>query len=145
MTEYRDDDPVSPEEQAKYEAEFLQSATNHKTAKEQDWQQNGIVFAWIDAPEWVSAIEWELHGILPRVETPQTRTFRLSLLGGGQVKIAEKYVDSRGQIHVIEDYDSLVLSPIRVSCSSRPTSTASYATFAARSMTMPTAKCKTVP
>jgi hypothetical protein len=55
------------------------------------WRQCNLVWAWIDGkPVWVSAADWDTW-ILPTPEKPCVRTFRLSLLGGGQIKVVEKF------------------------------------------------------
>jgi hypothetical protein len=63
--------------------------------EEDFWQQAGLVFCWIDPkPVWMSAADWLPYGgdksdFPPLPTTPCTRTFRLSLIGGGQIRVTE--------------------------------------------------------
>jgi hypothetical protein len=72
---------------------FFASACHGMLWEEDCWQQCGLVFAWIDPkPVWTSAADW-----LPYVENgfpslptrPCRRIFRLSLIGGGQIRVTE--------------------------------------------------------
>jgi hypothetical protein len=74
---------------------FFESACHGMLQYEDYWQQCGFVFAWIDLkPVWVSAADWLPYGCdeseFPPLPTkPCTRIFRLSLIGGGQIRITE--------------------------------------------------------
>lgn len=70
---------------------FFESACHGMLEQEDYWRQCNLVWAWIDPkPVWVSAAEWDLH-ILPNPERLCVRQFRLSLLGGGQIKVTENF------------------------------------------------------
>ena len=69
---------------------FFESACHGILQQEDYWRQCNVVWAWIDErPVWVSAADW--GQILPDPEKPCVRQFRLSLLGGGQIKVTEKF------------------------------------------------------
>src|SRR5262245_31030239 len=71
---------------------FFESACHGVLLEEDYWRQCNLVWAWIDEkPVWVSAVDWEPPALLPTPEKPCVRTFRLSLLGGGQIKVVEKF------------------------------------------------------
>jgi Family of unknown function (DUF6011) len=67
----------------------------HAMLEQEDyWRQCNLVWAWIDErPVWTSPIHWTCgeFGILPEPGRPTTRRFRLSLLGGGQIRITETF------------------------------------------------------
>jgi hypothetical protein len=70
---------------------FFESACYGVLSQEDYWRQCGLVWSWIDQkPVWVSAADWDLQ-ILPEPERPCVRQFRLSLLGGGQIKVTEDF------------------------------------------------------
>jgi hypothetical protein len=72
---------------------FFESACHGMLLEEDYWRQCNLVWAWIDAkPVWVSAANWKIH-ILPEPQRPCVRRFRLSLIGGGQIRVAETFVD----------------------------------------------------
>jgi hypothetical protein len=54
---------------------------------------SGLVFAWIDPkPVWISAADWLPYvenGFSPLPTRPCRRIFRLSLIGGGQIRVTE--------------------------------------------------------
>jgi hypothetical protein len=59
---------------------------------EEEWRRRRRVFCWIDQePTWISAAYW-YYPILQDPERPCVRRFRLSLLGGGQIKVTENFV-----------------------------------------------------
>ena len=73
------------------ETEFLESARAGMLYQQGQWRRNGQVFSWIDEePRWVSASDWGTS-ILPEPEKPCLRRFRLSLIGGGQIRVTEKF------------------------------------------------------
>jgi hypothetical protein len=62
--------------------------------EEDRWLQCRLVWAWIDErPVWTSPVHWTCgeFGILPEPTGPTRRCFRLSLLGGGQIRIIETF------------------------------------------------------
>lgn len=70
---------------------FFESACYGMLEQEDYWRQCNLVWEWIDPkPVWISAAEWDPH-ILPNPEKLCVRQFRLSLLGGGQVKVTENF------------------------------------------------------
>jgi hypothetical protein len=70
---------------------FFASACHGMLWQEDLWQQCGLVFAWIDPkPVWVSAADWSPYvedGFPPYPTRPCRRIFRLSLIGGGQIRV----------------------------------------------------------
>jgi hypothetical protein len=72
---------------------FFESACYGMLAYEDFWQQCGLVFAWIDPkPVWVSAADWNPYaenGFPPFPTRACNRIFRLSLIGGGQIRVTE--------------------------------------------------------
>jgi hypothetical protein len=59
--------------------------------REEAWRRRGRVFSLIDQePTWISAANW-YYPILQDPEQPCLRHFRLSLLGGGEIKITEDF------------------------------------------------------
>jgi Family of unknown function (DUF6011) len=72
---------------------FFESACHGMLECEDFWHQCGIVFAWIDPkPVWMSAADWLPYvenGFPPLPTKPCRRIFRLSLIGGGQIRVTE--------------------------------------------------------
>jgi Family of unknown function (DUF6011) len=74
------------------ECRFFEHACHIMLAQEDNWRQCGLVWSWVDErPVWLSPVHWDLD-ILPRPEQPTLRRFRLSLLGGGQIRVSENFV-----------------------------------------------------
>jgi hypothetical protein len=70
---------------------FYESACHGILEQEDFWQQCRLTVAWIDErPVWVSAADWGMS-ILPNPPKPSVRQFRLSLLGGGQIRVQEVF------------------------------------------------------
>jgi hypothetical protein len=68
------------------------SACRGMFQQEEEWRQRRPVFCWIDQePTWISAANW-YYPILQDPERPGVRRFRLSLLGGGEIKVTENFV-----------------------------------------------------
>ena len=76
---------------------LFKSACHGMLRSEDFWQQCGLVFAWIDPkPAWISAADWSpyIDDGFPSVPTkPCRRIFRLSLIGGGQIRVTEHWTD----------------------------------------------------
>jgi hypothetical protein len=73
---------------------FFESGCHGMLEHEDLWQQCQLVWAWIDErPVWESPVDWTCgeFGILPEPTEATTRRFRLSLLGGGQITVSEKF------------------------------------------------------
>jgi hypothetical protein len=72
----------------------------HGMLEQEDfWAQCNLVWAWIDErPVWESPVNWTCgeFGILPEPTEPTMRRFRLSLLGGGQIRISENFEPDPG-------------------------------------------------
>jgi hypothetical protein len=66
----------------------------HSMLEQEDfWSQCGLVWAWIDErPVW-SPVHWTCgeFGVLPEPDGPILRRFRLTLLGGGQIRVSEQF------------------------------------------------------
>jgi hypothetical protein len=75
------------------ECDFWEGACEGVLQCEAEWRQRDQVFSWIDEkPVWVSAADWDTTQVLSDPKTPCTRHFRLSLIGGGQIKVTENFV-----------------------------------------------------
>jgi Family of unknown function (DUF6011) len=76
---------------------FFESACHGMLRCEDFWEQCGFVFAWIDPkPVWCSAADWFPYyenGFPPEPAEPLRRIFRLSLVGGGQIRVTERWTD----------------------------------------------------
>jgi Family of unknown function (DUF6011) len=71
--------------------DFFGNACHGMLEYENYWKQCNLVFAWIDEkPIWVSAGDWQVW-ILENPEKPCVRRFRLSLIGGGQARVTERF------------------------------------------------------
>jgi hypothetical protein len=71
--------------------EFFTNACLGMLEQEDLWAQCKLVWAWIDErPVWLSPVDWSFE-ILPDPERPTQRRFRLSLLGGGQITVIERF------------------------------------------------------
>src|SRR5450631_2148813 len=82
-----------PDYNPKYaDCRFWESACEEMLKEESKWRQLHQTFAWIDEkPVWVNATSWEIIAGLAEPTKPCTRHFRLSLIGGGQVKVTEEF------------------------------------------------------
>jgi hypothetical protein len=70
---------------------FFEHACYWVLEYEDRWQQCGLVWAWVDErPDWVSPVNWGLW-VLEKTTHPMTRTFRMTLLGGGQITVREQF------------------------------------------------------
>jgi hypothetical protein len=80
---------------------------------EAQWRAESRAFAWVDErPVWLSpAAAWScgLQGWLPTPSGPSTRLFWLSLIGGGWVEVAERWVYSRRTTPFSLDVDQVDL------------------------------------
>jgi hypothetical protein len=71
--------------------EFFTWACYGMLEQEDYWAQCQLVWAWIDErPVWLSPVNWDVE-ILPSPERPTLRRFRLTLLGGGQIRVSEQF------------------------------------------------------
>jgi hypothetical protein len=85
---------------------FFERACHHMLEEEDCWRQCNVVWAWIDEkPVWESPVDWDIR-ILPDPERPTRRRFRFSLLGGGQLTVAERFKRHDRSIDVDEVYCS---------------------------------------
>jgi hypothetical protein len=73
---------------------FFESSCHNMLEREDFWRQCGLVWAWVDErPVWVSPVDWcfDISGILKDPTRETTRTFRMTLLGGGQITVREEF------------------------------------------------------
>ena len=67
----------------------------HGMLEQEDFcAQCNLVWSWIDErPVWMSPVDWTCgeFGPLPEPEGPILRRFRLTLLGGGQIRVSEQF------------------------------------------------------
>jgi hypothetical protein len=86
-------DPDDPE----FKDESFAWGCHGMLVQEDFWQQMNIVWSWIDErPVWLSPVNWWLEVLPnPEVKDPQIakieRSFRFTLLGGGQIKVIEHF------------------------------------------------------
>jgi hypothetical protein len=74
---------------------FFENACYCALEQEDFWRQCGLVWAWVDErPVWVSPVNWYL-GVLEDPTREMTRTFRMTLLGGGQLTVREQFERSK--------------------------------------------------
>jgi hypothetical protein len=76
------------------DCEFFTWCCHGMLRQEDYWTQCNLAWSWIDErPVWVSPVDWTCgeFGILPEPTRPTLRRFRLSLLGGGQVRVSENF------------------------------------------------------
>lgn len=77
--------------------EFIDSAWSGKAKYEAQWRDEGRATAWIDPhPQWVNASDWDVYA-LTRPEIKTTRVLRFILLGGGQIRVTEKFFGPEDQ------------------------------------------------
>jgi Family of unknown function (DUF6011) len=70
---------------------FFTSACHGMLEQEDLWAQCKLVWAWIDErPVWLSPVDWDFD-ILPYPEREMQRSFRFTLLGGGQITVIERF------------------------------------------------------
>jgi hypothetical protein len=74
------------------EADWTASALETRDETEASWRQQGKVFARVDEPVYITAIDWDLYADVPNPPAPCERVIRLDMIGGGQVKVVEKFV-----------------------------------------------------
>jgi hypothetical protein len=69
--------------------------TCHSMLEREDlWAQCKLVWSWIDErPVWESPVDWTCGDfrVLPEPDGPILRRFRLTLLGGGQIRVSEQF------------------------------------------------------
>jgi Family of unknown function (DUF6011) len=71
--------------------EFFTWACLGMLEQEDLWAQCKLVWTWIDErPVWVSPVDWDFE-ILPYPEREMQRSFRFTLLGGGQITVIERF------------------------------------------------------
>jgi uncharacterized protein DUF6011 len=76
-----------------FEARWIESALEDKADTEAEWLNQGMVFADIEPkPVYVTAIDWWLYADIPDPPAPCDRVLRFDLIGGGQIKVIEKFV-----------------------------------------------------
>jgi uncharacterized protein DUF6011 len=90
-------DPEPSDDPEMADCNFWQSACHSMLEEEDRWRQFNIVWSWIDErPVWLSAVDWYVE-VLPDPEREVKRSFRLSLLGGGQVTVLEHFKPWRSE------------------------------------------------
>jgi hypothetical protein len=93
-----DSRPLSQEEPDAEYAEWTSRATKHMREKEIAWTRAGYCYAWIDpeptfctVSEWSTLFDRDGDFAFPDPTTPCTRILRFSLLGGGQIRVLERF------------------------------------------------------
>lgn len=83
---------MTDEESAQYEANFIASALEAKAKAEAEWQRLGNVYAFVQPePYWISFADWSIYANIEDPKVPCDRVIRLDLIGGGQIKVVEKF------------------------------------------------------
>lgn len=83
---YCNDSAISEEETSAY----IASGWEAKTESEAKWRKEGYGITWVDLqPYWVSACDWMLWLNDPKHEC--IRVMRFVLIGGGQIKVQERF------------------------------------------------------
>ena len=83
---YCNDSAISEEETSAY----IASGWEAKTEGEAKWRKEGYGITWVDLqPYWVSACDWMLWLNDPKHES--IRVMRFVLIGGGQIKVQERF------------------------------------------------------
>jgi len=87
--------PACKAEADEYERMCRASVLRSVPKREAKWRARGTVFTWIDRePSWVET-QWLWEQAFGEPKQPCRRVFRLCLAGGGQIRVAEKYVWNR--------------------------------------------------
>jgi hypothetical protein len=80
--------------------DFAPGAREHMAKCEREWCAAGLTVAWIDTrPKWLSITDWSWPqdclgpAILTDPVKACRRTWRLSLIGGGQIRVTEHWSD----------------------------------------------------
>jgi hypothetical protein len=93
-------DYTSPtqEELNQFGRECAEHCRERQAEMEAKWRSQNLTWSWVDTqPKWISCINWDYgdeDGPLQNPTRPCKRTFRLSLIGGGQIRITENWVES---------------------------------------------------
>src|SRR6516225_4221959 len=79
-----------------HERAWRRSALRHMQEKQDEWEQKGLCFSWIDPePTYCTVSDWSMLFIpdspdaehaFPDPQNPCIRIIRFSLLGGGQIR-----------------------------------------------------------
>jgi hypothetical protein len=84
--------PITDEVLDECDALFTSSAWEGKAANEAEWRSQGQAVAWIDLkPTYVDCCAWGLFVPLPEPDHACIRIMRFVLLGGGQIRVQEKF------------------------------------------------------
>jgi hypothetical protein len=85
-----------------YQYDFETSHREWMVQQEREWRAAGFTVSWIDTrPKWLSVINWSWPNDVPHEwplidpDRPCRRTWRFSLIGGGQIKVIEHWVESK--------------------------------------------------
>jgi hypothetical protein len=83
---------LTDEELADCDALFTANAWEGKGQYEAEWRAQGQAVAWIDPkPHYINCCDWDHFGILREPEQACVRIMRFVLLGGGQIRVQEKF------------------------------------------------------
>jgi hypothetical protein len=82
--------------------DFVPGAREYMAKREREWRAAGYTVAWIDThPKWFPVTDWSVQEgyatepwILADPETPTRRTWRFSLIGGGQIRVTEHWTET---------------------------------------------------
>jgi len=95
LREHKPYERWTQEEKDQEEREFFESASRYMTECEERWRTKGFtILSWIDEkPGWVHAADFGmiLEDFWDEPTKPFTRIHRLSLIGGGQIKVMEHF------------------------------------------------------
>jgi hypothetical protein len=96
--------------------EFLESALAGMAKCESKWHAAHVTWSWIDPyPAWVSASDWSEYqgdGFPRDPSKPCKRIIRFTLIGGGQIRVVERWTDRPlfdGDTHIWCELDPKLL------------------------------------
>ena len=90
-------------ENAAIERLWRRSALRRMQEKQDEWEQKALCFSWIDPePTYCTVSDWSMlftpdagaEHAFPDPKTPCIRIIRFSLLGGGQIRTIEHFIES---------------------------------------------------
>lgn len=83
---------MTNDELREYETECIKWVREKAIATEAKWRARGYIFTWIDPePDWITATDWSVFAGVRDPEHPSHRVFRFRLIGGGQIRVCEKW------------------------------------------------------
>ena len=86
---------ITDEELAQYEREWIASAWEGRAKYDAEWRGQGNAVAWIEpVPSHLTASGWD-HYAINEPDHACIRIIRFVLLGGGQIRVQEMFIDQK--------------------------------------------------